>query len=66
MKMDFDARAQGSTNVYLNGELIAAAQTNGTDGKIIRKLLTRVELLGGNYEFSTLPLKKVSTLLILN
>lgn len=49
MRMDGDPRAQGMTNIYLNDYLIAPAQTNGTEGKIIRKMLCRVELEEGNY-----------------
>lgn len=41
--------AQGSANVYLNDYLIASAQTNGTEGRTVRKLLVKVELEEGNY-----------------
>lgn len=52
MRMDQKPEAQGAVNVYLNDRLVAPAQTNGTEGKIVRKRLARVELEEGNYAVS--------------
>ena len=57
MKMNMDSAAQGTSCIYLNDQFIAAAQTNGTNNKVVRKLLTRVELTGGYYDFNDVPTK---------
>ena len=57
MKMNMDNAAQGSSNIYLNDKFIAAAQTNGTNGEEVEKLLIRVDLLGGYYTFEDTPIK---------
>lgn len=58
MTMDGLQTAQGCTNVFLNGEFICAAISNGTNGKAIKKKVSRIELLGGLYDLSYLPTKK--------
>ncbi len=50
MRMDQGPRAQAAANVYLNDYLVAPAQTNGTDGKSVRKMLLKVELEDGCYQ----------------
>lgn len=57
VRMDADPRAQGASNIYVNQWLVAPAQTNGTEGKSIRKLLAKVELEEGAYEFRVEPVK---------
>ena len=44
--------AQTASNVYLNNELIATIQTNGTSGKWITQKLVTVELECGNYHLT--------------
>ena len=57
VRMDADPRAQGASNIYVNQWLVAPAQTNGTEGKRVRKLLAKVELEDGCYEFTVEPVK---------
>lgn len=57
VRMDAGPRAQGASNIYVNDWLVAPAQTNGTEGKSVRKLLAKVELEEGYYEFSVEPVK---------
>ena len=57
VRMDADPRAQGASNIYVNQWLVAPAQTNGTEGKSVRKLLAKVELEDGCYEFTVEPVK---------
>ncbi|MDO4323770.1 MAG: glycoside hydrolase family 3 C-terminal domain-containing protein [Lachnospiraceae bacterium] len=49
MVMDQKPEAQGAANIFLNDRLVAQAQTNGTEGRTVRKLLVRAELESGNY-----------------
>ena len=44
--------AQMVCNMYLNGEELATVQTNGTDGRYIRKQLLQVKLESGFYQLN--------------
>lgn len=45
-----DQLAQSACNLLLNGETVTTIQTNGTDGKWIKRKLVKVELEAGLYE----------------
>lgn len=44
--------AQTACNVVINGKIVATAQTNGTDGKTVKRKLPKIELEAGLYELS--------------
>jgi beta-glucosidase len=45
-----DSLAQSACNLLLNGQTLTTIQTNGTDGKRIRRRLAKIQLEAGLYE----------------